>query len=229
MRSIEPPRRSNVPTIRPPVFVTPSLWTSREEKSCRKDQSLSSHGRCSLLWSSLLTISEAMKLETGPAGRLSPRPTALRWSSELSVCGDYSSDVGGDRFPILVHAPFAGHDAVIADFHARQSLMGCLRLHAGGPLYLTDWKPADSVTQSFGIDEYLAEVAIAIDELGGRVHLVGAVPGRMGVRHCSRRASQARSRASSWPVRHSTSTPARASSNVRCLSSRRTPSHGSSR
>ncbi len=122
----------------------------------------------------LKALSEAVRLETGPATAFA---TPNRVALELKTfrLRDYSGEGGG--LPILVHAPFAGHDSVIADFHARQSLMGCLKHHAAGPLYLTDWKSADHLTRGFGIDEYLAEVDVAIDEVGGRAHLVGLCQG----------------------------------------------------
>jgi pimeloyl-ACP methyl ester carboxylesterase len=40
-------------------------------------------------------------------------------------------------------------------------------------LALTDWKPATDDMKDLEIDNYLAEVIVAIDDLGGRVNLVG--------------------------------------------------------
>ena len=42
---------------------------------------------------------------------------------------------------------------------------------------LTDWKSATEDMKDLEIDNYLAEVVIAIDDLGGRVNLVGLVRG----------------------------------------------------
>ena len=42
---------------------------------------------------------------------------------------------------------------------------------------LTDWKPASDDMKDLEIDNYLAEVIVAIDDLGGRVNLVGLCQG----------------------------------------------------
>lgn len=79
--------------------------------------------------------------------------------------------------PILVDAPYAGHGATIADFGEGQSLVAAL-LAAGAPaVWVTDWKSATPEMRYFSIDTYLAELNAAIDDLGGRVHLVGLCQG----------------------------------------------------
>ncbi len=122
---------------------------------------------------------EALRLRTGvPTPFATPNEVVL--DLKTMHLRDYSTP--GSDVPIIVHAPFAGHDSVIADFHARQSLMGCLKHHATGRLFLTDWKSATPEVRDFGIDEYLAELLVAIDhathEAGTRrVHLVGLCQG----------------------------------------------------
>ncbi len=117
---------------------------------------------------------EAFRLRTGP-----PTPFATPSTVALDLrtmrLRDYSTR--GSDVPIIVHAPFAGHDAVIADFHERQSLMRCLQHHAGGRLFLTDWKSGHPGIRDFGIDDYLAELLVAVDHAGGRAHLVGLCQG----------------------------------------------------
>ena len=88
-------------------------------------------------------------------------------------------EYGGTRagVPTLVDAPHAGHTAVIADYAKGQSLVETL-LDAGlGPVALTDWKPATEDMKDLEIDNYLADMVVAIDDLGGRVHLVGLCQG----------------------------------------------------
>ncbi len=123
---------------------------------------------------SVETVVEAFRVQNGAA---TPFATANTVALDLKTMRlrDYSSE--GSEVPIIVHAPFAGHDSVIADFHARQSLMGCLKHHAAGRLYLTDWKSANPETRDFGIDEYLADLRVAVDHAGGRAHLVGLCQG----------------------------------------------------
>ena len=117
---------------------------------------------------------EAFRLRSGPPTSFAT-PNTVALDLKTMRLRDYSAE--GSDVPIIVHAPFAGHDSVIADFHARQSLMGCLKHHAAGRLFLTDWKSGHPGTRDFGIDEYLAELLVAVDHAGGRAHLVGLCQG----------------------------------------------------
>lgn len=71
--------------------------------------------------------------------------------------------------------------------------MGCLKQHAAGPLYLMDWRSANSETKDFGIDEYLAELLIAVEHVGGRAHPTGLRQGGWAVAMFARRSSTASS------------------------------------
>lgn len=83
----------------------------------------------------------------------------------------------GDCLPVLIDAPFAGQAATIADFAEGQSTTAAL-LQAGIPaVWVTDWKSATHEMRDFSIDTYLSELGRAVDELGGRVHLVGLCQG----------------------------------------------------
>ncbi len=97
--------------------------------------------------------------------RLNLRTMALR---------DYGSAKG---IPTLVDAPHAGHTAVIADYHEGQSLIQTLLANGVDHVALTDWKSATDDMKDFDIDNYLADVVVAIDDLGGRVNLVGLCQG----------------------------------------------------
>ena len=79
--------------------------------------------------------------------------------------------------PTVVDAPYAGHSAVIADYAKGQSLIETLLAHGLGQVVLTDWKPATRDMKDFDIDNYLAELIVAIDDLGGRVNLIGLCQG----------------------------------------------------
>ncbi len=89
---------------------------------------------------------------------------------------DYSQGSTGG-IPTIVDAPFAGHSAMIADYHAGQSLVETLRENGVLRVYLTDWKSATEDMKDLEIDQYLAELLVCIDDLGGRVNLVGLCQG----------------------------------------------------
>jgi polyhydroxyalkanoate depolymerase len=79
--------------------------------------------------------------------------------------------------PTLVDAPYAGHTAMIADYHKGQSLVETLLANGIAHVALTDWKSATPDMKDLEIDNYLAELVVAIDDLGGRVDLVGLCQG----------------------------------------------------
>jgi poly(3-hydroxyalkanoate) synthetase len=105
------------------------------------------------------------KLATSNQVRLELRTMALR---------DYGKPSG---VPTLVDAPYAGHTAVIADYHKGQSLIETLLGNGIDHVALTDWRSATDDMKDLEIDNYLAEMVVAIDDLGGRVNLVGLCQG----------------------------------------------------
>lgn len=83
----------------------------------------------------------------------------------------------GQGIPTVVDAPHAGHTASIADFHRGQSLVETLLANGTGHVLLTDWKSAAPDMKDLDIDNYLEEMLVVIDDLGGRVNLVGLCQG----------------------------------------------------
>ena len=101
-------------------------------------------------------------------------PNQVRLDLRTMTLRDYGKPGG---IPTLVDAPHAGHTAVIADYHKGQSLVETLLTNGIGHAALTDWKSATDDMKDLEIDNYLAEVVVAIDDLGGRVNLVGLCQG----------------------------------------------------
>jgi len=101
-------------------------------------------------------------------------PNTVRLELRTMQLRDYGK-VGG--IPTLVDAPYAGHTAMIADYCRGQSLVETLLANGIGHVALTDWKAATDDMKDLEIDNYLAEMVVAIDDLGGRVNLVGLCQG----------------------------------------------------
>ncbi len=101
-------------------------------------------------------------------------PNTVRLDLRTMLLRDYGKPGG---VPTLVDAPHAGHTAMIADYHKGQSLIETLLANGIGHVALTDWKPATNDMKDLEIDNYLAEIVVAIDDLGGRVNLVGLCQG----------------------------------------------------
>ena len=101
-------------------------------------------------------------------------PNQVRLDLRTMVLRDYGKPGG---IPTLVDAPHAGHTAMIADYHNGQSLVQTLLANGIDHVTLTDWKSATDDMKDLEIDNYLAEIVVAIDDLGGRVNLVGLCQG----------------------------------------------------
>ena len=107
----------------------------------------------------------------GPSSR---RRITVRLDLRTMALRDYGKPGG---IPTLVDAPHAGHTAMIADYHKGQSLVETLLANGIGHVALTDWKSATEDMKDLEIDNYLADLVVAIDDLGGRVNLVGLCQG----------------------------------------------------
>jgi poly(3-hydroxyalkanoate) synthetase len=101
-------------------------------------------------------------------------PNQVRLDLRTMALRDYGKPGG---IPTLVDAPHAGHTAMIADYCDGQSLVQTLLVNGIGHVVLTDWKSATEDMKDLDIDSCLAEVTVAIDDLGGRVNLVGLCQG----------------------------------------------------
>jgi poly(3-hydroxyalkanoate) synthetase len=88
---------------------------------------------------------------------------------------DFSTTTHG--VPTLVCAPYALHCATIADFAPGHSLVDTLRRSGAGRVHVTDWRSATSEMQSLSIDNYFADLNVAVDELEPPVDLIGLCQG----------------------------------------------------
>jgi poly(3-hydroxyalkanoate) synthetase len=79
--------------------------------------------------------------------------------------------------PVLVCTPYALHGALIADFAPGHSLVEALQEYGLNRVYLSDWRSATPDMRQLSIDNYLAELNVAIDEIGAPIDLVGLCQG----------------------------------------------------
>ncbi|MEO8409067.1 MAG: alpha/beta fold hydrolase [Propionivibrio sp.] len=107
--------------------------------------------------------------------------TPNRVVTELHTSRLRSFDEGGQSASTgtatLVLAPYAGHTSTIADFARGQSLVETLVKHGVHRVHVTDWKSASSDMRDYDIDNYLADLNVCVDDIGGRVHLIGLCQG----------------------------------------------------
>ena len=68
-------------------------------------------------------------------------------------------------------------DAAMADLAAGHSLVAALRGAGIERLFMVDWRSASADMRFLGIDEYLADLNVLVDHVGGLVDLVGLCQG----------------------------------------------------
>ncbi len=122
-------------------------------------------------------VAEAAEITVAPEPEWATQ-NSVRLDLDTMRLRDFSPNrQAGRQTPVLVDAPYAGHSSTIADYAKGQSLVETL-LRAGlDQVLVTDWKPASAQMKDFDIDKYLAEINVAVDDLGGAVHLVGLCQG----------------------------------------------------
>ena len=81
------------------------------------------------------------------------------------------------RHPTLVVAPFALHDAALADLAPGHSLVETLLANGCSRLFLAEWKSATMETRLHTIDTQLAALNVAVDDTGSPVDLIGLCQG----------------------------------------------------
>jgi poly(3-hydroxyalkanoate) synthetase len=109
-----------------------------------------------------------------------PRPawtTPHRVRLELGTMALRDFSCGDRGTPTLICAPYALHTATIADFAPGRSVVEALRGGGIERLFVTDWHSAGPDMRYLSIDSYLAELNIAVDELGPPVDLIGLCQG----------------------------------------------------
>ncbi len=120
-------------------------------------------------------IAEEQKIEHELRPKLA-NPSRAMLDLRTMILRDYSAP-GATGMPTIVDAPYAGHTAMIADYHKGQSLIETLLGNGLGRVFLTDWKSATADMKDLEIDQYLAELNVCVDDLGARVNLVGLCQG----------------------------------------------------
>jgi len=159
-----PTAESPVPPLPPlpPLISVPAFWPMALAKDAPE-----------VILKNLKFANEEIKIHAEPRPKLAT-PNVVRLDLRTMVLRDYGRPGG---IPTVVEAPYSGQSAVIADYAKGQSLVETLLANGIGHVALTDWKSASEDMKDFDIDNYLAELVVAIDDLGGRVNLVGLSQG----------------------------------------------------
>ena len=88
---------------------------------------------------------------------------------------DFSTQTRGPA--TLICAPYALHGASVVDFAPGHSVVEALLIGGINRAFVTDWRSATPEMRYFSIDTYLAELNVAVDEIGPPVDIVGLCQG----------------------------------------------------
>ena len=160
--------RAETPKLQDPQHSVPLFWPLAAVAAL-------GHAELELFRRNLRFLAEAQKVDHGLKPHFATANTVLLDLHTLLLreFGTAKPQVA----PTLIVAPYAGHSAAITDYHGGQSLVQTLLAEGLGRVLVTDWKSATTVMKDYDIDNYLAELNVCIDDLGGRVNLVGLCQG----------------------------------------------------
>jgi poly(3-hydroxybutyrate) depolymerase len=104
-------------------------------------------------------------------------PNEVMWESRLARLRDFSQGSRKRVVPTLSLPPQAGHHSCIVDYIPEQSQMRAIRAAGLEREYAIEWLGATKETKDVTIEDYLAVIDRAVDDLGGKVNLIGNCQG----------------------------------------------------
>ncbi|MGA7811024.1 alpha/beta fold hydrolase [Bradyrhizobium sp.] len=118
-----------------------------------------------------------LELEGDRAAQEPEGVTPSRIALELQTVRLRDFSIVESGVPSLLCTPLALHGATVADLAAGHSLVAALRGAGLDRLFMADWRSASADMRFLGIDDYLADLNVLVDDLGGTVDLVGLCQG----------------------------------------------------
>lgn len=113
--------------------------------------------------------------DPAPHGPEGATPSTIALELQTVRLRDFTTANRG--VPALVCTPLALHGATIADLATGHSLVAALCGAGIERLFMADWRSASSDMRFLGIDDYLADLNVLVDQVGGLVDLVGLCQG----------------------------------------------------
>ena len=119
---------------------------------------------------------QAMLTATAPRkSRKEPRQARLR--SSCTQSGSVTLLWSRAASPPCYAHRWRCMDATLADLAAGHSLVAALRGAGIERLFMADWRSASADMRFLGVDEYLADLNVLVDHVGGLVDLIGLCQG----------------------------------------------------
>ncbi len=104
-------------------------------------------------------------------------PNEIVFETSVARLRDFSQGSADRVVPTLVLPPQAGHDSCIVDYSEHQSQMQTVRAAGLTRAYSLDWVGATQASKHSTVEDYLAGIDRAVEEIGGPVNLVGDCQG----------------------------------------------------
>ena len=128
------------------------------------------------------TLEIISKMVAAPVPSGAPCPEEPRWTTVNSVVLDLPAlrvreFAAGHGPPVILVVPFALHGPVLADLAPGHSIVERLLECGIGRLMLVECKSADPRMAFLDVDDYLAQVAVVLNEVGEPAALVGLCQG----------------------------------------------------
>jgi len=127
--------------------------------------------------SSIMAHFMGFDAESGSADQEPEGATPSRTALELHTVKLRDFTLAESGVPTLLCTPLALHGGAMADLAAGHSLVAALRDAGIERLFMADWRSATADLRFLGTDDYLANLNVLVDELGGLVDIVGLCQG----------------------------------------------------
>ena len=128
-----------------------------------------------------LLAREIVNFAIGPAPE--PNDREPPWTTRNEVALELDSvrlrdfSASSDGVATLICAPYALHGSTITDLAHEHSLVAALKDAGLQRLLVTDWRSARQDMRFRSIDNYLADLNVLVDHVGGKVDLIGLCQG----------------------------------------------------
>src|SRR6202051_2202750 len=123
-------------------------------------------------------VAQVLGLDDGDRAEQEPQgATPSRIALELNTVRLRDFSLVETGVPTLLCTPLALHGSTVADLASGHSLVAALRGAGAERLLMADWRSASADMRFLGIDDYLADLNVLVDEVGGLADLVGLCQG----------------------------------------------------